>query len=253
MYDSEPISLLIEDIYSTVSHFAEDYLESTDAEEREASGFDKEDVIIIYKKDNNLIYDVEHFRNFLIINSGEAVLCQLDKLLTDSPSRLEPDWDKIKEVVYAIAIQDIPRAIIDKADELSRKHYFSGYSLSIHHSNSDGTIYYLCVLNNGGLDCIIKAQGENVNVYNDIKPFAHSVIPDQVLDFLYPDEHEYTHIRYIGTYKHESLYYPCHEDSILADGYVIGVNVLVAYDDQNNSCRYIRGELANRLYCRLDK
>lgn len=250
MYDSEPVSNLVEEICNTVDSYIE-YLEACDNHSEEALelGFDKDDAIIVYEQDGRLDFKVEHFKDYLHINIGEVVLSTMDRLISGGHN----DYGKVLGLVNAIARHDIPNEVIAKAEELSKEFHYSCYTIEEHHKSTDGSIYYQCEICDEGITYIIKIQQTNVQAYKDIAPFAHSFIPNQVLDFLYPNTDEYTHIRYMGMNRDECIFYPCHDDTILADGFILTVNVLVGYDERTKKCRLITGEMASRLYCKLNK
>lgn len=247
MYDSEPMSAFIEELYSVVDNFIDTINDST------MSDFDEEDVILIYKRDEQFLYRIENFKDYLSIDNGNIVLCHINKLISDSEGQFSPDYDKIGKFAHTLIAKEIPLAIIETADELSKEHYYSEYTICLHHRTSKGFSYYQCELYDEGIIYIIKERHGSITVYHNIEPFAHSTIPYQVLDFLYPDTNIYTHIRHMGIHKGENVYYPCHEDTMLADGYIKTVNVLIGFDEEKGKCRYITGEIANRLYCKLDR
>ena len=250
MYDSEPVSNLVEEICNTVDSYIE-YLEACDNHSEEALelGFDKDDAIIVYEQGGRLDFKVEHFKDYLHMNMGEVALSTMDRLISDGHN----DYGKVLRLVNVIAGHDIPYEIVTKAEELSKENHYSCYTIEEHHKSTDESIYYQCEMLDSGRAFIIKARNRAIHVYKDIKPFAHSFIPDQVLDFLYPNSNEYTHIRYLGNVKDECIFYPCQEDTILADGFLLTVDTLVGYNEQTKKCRLITGELANRMYCKLEK
>lgn len=247
MYDSEIATNIMEDIYSLV----ESYIEQT--EYGSCPDFELNDVIILYIQDKQLQYTVEHFNNYLLLDSGKVALCHLYELVNKSGHRQEPDYDKIDKFVKALPSQDIPDDVIEKAEELSNDNN-SYFTLELDHTSSDGSFYYLCKLTNfANLAFVIKKRNRKISVYTYIEPYGGSEIPNQVLDFIYPNTKEYTYIRHLGIYKEESIFFPCDEETKLADGFFTRVDVLVAFDKKTNDCRYIKGEQANRLFCKLDR
>lgn len=246
MYDSEPVSNLVESICYEVDNYI-DYLNAEDKDE--TFPFERDDAIVIFEREGQLLYKIEHFKNHLHIDMGESVISTLDRLITNN----EHDYDKIWELVNALAGRGIPYEVIACAEELSKEYYYSPYTIDLHHNSLDGALYYECNIYDEAISYIIKFLNKHVNVYKNIQPFSHSYIPNEVFDFLYQNSNEYTHIRYLGMNKEECIFYPCHEDTLLVDGYVQPVSVLVGYDEHTKKCRLITGELASRIYCKLER
>lgn len=250
MYDSEPVSNLVEEICYIVDSYIE-YLEAyySRSEDVLESSFDKDDAIIVYEKDGRFDFKVEHFKDYLLMDMGKVALSTLDRLVSNG----DHDYDKVLDFVNTIAGHGIPNKIITKAEDLSKELHYSYYTIELHHTSSAGCTYYLCMFYDRGKSYIIKSFNESISVYDNIEPFAKSYIPNPVLDFLYPNPKEYTHVRYMGEYRGESIFYPCHEDTMYADGYTVPVYLLVRYNENTGKCHYITDDLAIRLYCKLDK
>ena len=110
MYDSEPVSNLVESICYEVDNYI-DYLNAEDKDE--TFPFERDDAIVIFEREGQLLYKIEHFKNHLHIDMGESVISTLDRLITNN----EHDYDKIWELVNALAGRGIPYEVIACAED----------------------------------------------------------------------------------------------------------------------------------------
>lgn len=234
MYNLEEIQTIIDEIGETVQSYVDGYL------------CQKDDMIVIYFENYSPRYEIIHSGQ-IILDYGKSVVCPLSSLVSKGRHKA-PEYRKITDFLYSLI--PIPNKVIGEAiriatllagNSIDDKLIFEG-SIEYNHTGEDETQYFLYIADRGEYeDKMILLLNDNIRTYQYIKPyyFHREKIPFQVVDFLYPNTKQYTHIRYVVMYKGEILCYANRRYRFYDNFDVEYYDAVIAYNPITNKCRYL--------------